>query len=140
MWMLKINQQEDTYPKLGRIIGIPGPTSSSIRKHGIALFLLGLVSTTLLVVVSRTTFFGNYCSNLHINDIDLCLQLSSIVAVSACFAAFVTISGLGIGLVEIISISSWNEVEGAKPLIILIATWIVFVSVLCLLINQTFGV
>jgi hypothetical protein len=140
MSKLKIERQEETYEKLGGIIRIPGPSSASIRKHGIILSLVGLASTTLLVILSRTTFFGDFCSSLSSRAIDDCLQLSSIVAVATCFAAFATLSILGIGLVELITVRPWNEVQGTKPLVILIATWIIFVSVLCLLINQEFGI
>jgi hypothetical protein len=140
MSMFRNERQKETYTKLERIFGIPGPSSASIRRHGFALLLAGLTTTTLLVVISRTTFLGDYCSSLGSNDTDVCLQLSSIIAVASCFGSFATISVLGIGLVEIITAGPWNEVQGTKPLAILVATWIIFVCVLCLLINQAFGV
>jgi hypothetical protein len=140
MSKLKIERNEEAYTKLERILGIPGPSRGRIRKHGVFLFLAGLTLTTLLVMVSRTTFFGYYCSRVLPNAVEACLQRSSIVSVAACFTAFATVSILGIGLVEMLTASPWNKAQGPKPLAILIATWILFVSVLCLLINQAFGV
>lgn len=140
--MSKINsdRSNDLFVKISQLIGTPEPSSSEVRKHGIILLLAGLVATAFLVVVSRVGFSPEFCSKLNPKLSPVCFDVGSGIAVISCFASFITISVVGFGLVELISASPWNEAKGRRPFLILIITWLLFISVLCLLIGRGFGV
>jgi hypothetical protein len=134
------DRSNDLVVKISQVIGTPEPSTSGVRKHGIILLLVGLVATAILVVVSLVGFSPEFCSKLNPRLSSVCLDVGSWISVITCFASFISISVVGFGLVELISASPWNEAKGRRSFIILIITWLLFISVLCLLIDRDFGV